>query len=67
MNRADLKGARWRKSSACAENSCGEVAIGDGVIGVRNSDEPDTVVFFTPTEWATLLDGARRGEFNPTV
>jgi hypothetical protein len=64
MNMAGLTGARWRKSSVCAENTCGEVAIGDGVIGVRNSTDPDTVVVFTPDEWNTLLTGARLGEFN---
>jgi hypothetical protein len=64
MNKAKLNGARWRKSSVCAENSCTEVAHGDGVVGVRNSDSPDTVAMFTTQEWAVFLDGARRGEFD---
>lgn len=63
-----LKGKRWTKASSCAENSCTEVAIGDGIVGVRNSDDPGTVTVFNPKEWTTFLDGARAGEFDyPSV
>lgn len=67
MDKKALKGARWTRSSVCAENSCGEVAIGDGVVGIRNSDDEDTVVSFTFQEWNTFLEGARLGDFNPAV
>ncbi|TML24423.1 MAG: DUF397 domain-containing protein, partial [Actinobacteria bacterium] len=36
-----------------------------GVIGVRDSKDPDgAVLVFTPVEWRAFIDGARDGEFD---
>jgi Domain of unknown function (DUF397) len=57
----------WIKSSLSFSNSnCVEVAsLPDGVIGVRDSKDPEgSVLRFTPGEWHAFLGGARNGEFN---
>ncbi len=57
----------WRKSarSGSADN-CVEVAVADdGVVGVRDSKNPNgPVLEFTPAEWAAFTGGVRDGEFD---
>ena len=55
----------WVKSSlSFANGNCVEVAgLPDGVIGVRNSRDPDgPVLRFTPAEWRAFLGGVRNAE-----
>ena len=48
----------WRRSSKCEATSCVEVAdLDGGVVGLRNSNEPDTALTFTAESW-------RAGEFD---
>jgi hypothetical protein len=56
----------WVKSSlSFANGNCVEKAtLPDGMIGIRNSKDPDgPVLRFTPGEWDAFLGGALRGEF----
>jgi Domain of unknown function (DUF397) len=66
MNREALVGAEFRKARDCSDKSCVEVAITDGVIGLRDSKDNGRgpVLAFTPEEWTAFLRGARRGEFD---
>jgi hypothetical protein len=59
----------WRKSTASADGSCAEVAVGAGVIYIRNSRQADgPFVEFEPREWSAFLEGVRNGEFDlPTA
>jgi len=61
--------AAWRKSSRSNGNggsNCVEVAVVDMTIGVRDSKNPDgPVLQFTPTDWESFVDGAKRGRFDP--
>lgn len=57
----------WAKSSASyANGDCVEIAtLPDGMIGIRNSKNPDgPVLRFTPGEWNAFLAGALLGEFD---
>jgi Domain of unknown function (DUF397) len=59
--------AVWIKSSVSFSNgNCVEVTeLPGGSVGVRNSRDPEgPVLRFTPGEWATFLERARRGEFD---
>jgi Domain of unknown function (DUF397) len=63
----DPSAASWRKSTfSDAGGNCVEVAaLADGRIAVRNSKYPDAgVVFFTRSEMAAWLKGAKVGEFD---
>ncbi|WP_018800275.1 DUF397 domain-containing protein [Salinispora arenicola] len=56
----------WRKStrSGSADN-CVEIAVADdGVVGVRDSKNPNAILEFAPTEWAAFTGGVRDGEFD---
>ncbi|MEW2519872.1 DUF397 domain-containing protein [Actinacidiphila alni] len=56
----------FRKSSySGGENNCVEVAAtATGGRAVRDSKDPaGPSLYFTPTEWAAFLAGARNGEF----
>lgn len=66
MRAVDFSSARWRKARASdSQNACVEVAYRDGVIGMRDSKDPEgPVLRFTPEEWAAFLSGVHAGEFD---
>lgn len=57
----------WRTSSFCATGECVEVAAGNGMIWVRSSNEPSTMVHYTPEEWLAFLAGSKAGEFDDVI
>lgn len=62
----DLSRAQWRKASkSIGQGACVEVADLGAQIAVRDSKDPNgPALVFTPAEWDSFLDGARKGEFN---
>lgn len=64
-NRRQLNAqAVWRRSRACANGECVEVAaLADGV-ALRSSRSPDVVLTFTKTEWREFLRGIEAGDFD---
>lgn len=66
MNGDALTGATFRAARGCADKDCVEVAIADGVVGLRDSKDGGRgpVLTFTGEEWASFLAGARKGEFD---
>jgi hypothetical protein len=55
----------WRKSSFSADTgSCIELAEGDGVIFMREGDDPQVVVQTTRQKLRAFLAGAKAGEFD---
>jgi hypothetical protein len=62
MNQMDIQ---WRKSSYSEQSgNCLELAVVDGRVLVRESDEPDVVVRTTRAKLAAFLAGAKAGEFD---
>ncbi|TQL21238.1 DUF397 domain-containing protein [Streptomyces sp. SLBN-134] len=56
---------QWRKSSYSEQaGNCLELAVADGQVLVRESDEPDVVVRTTRAKLAAFLAGAKAGEFD---
>jgi hypothetical protein len=45
----------WTKSNYCESNACLEVQRINGVVNIRNSTQPNTIVSFTTDEWNTFL------------
>jgi hypothetical protein len=62
----DFSRATWRKSTRSQQSGqCVELAKMDGVIGMRDSKEPNgPILVFTVEEIAAFLDGAAKGEFD---
>ncbi|GII86592.1 hypothetical protein Ssi03_45820 [Sphaerisporangium siamense] len=63
---ADLRGARWRKSSFSADTgNCVEVASNlPGVLAVRDSKDPaGPALVVAPGAWSAFLNGVRSGRF----
>ncbi|BCJ46825.1 hypothetical protein GCM10010168_36530 [Actinoplanes ianthinogenes] len=58
--------AVWRRSTRSYSDNCVEVAdLPDGGRAVRDSKNPDgPILFFTPSEWAAFVGGAKDGEFD---
>jgi hypothetical protein len=55
---------QWRRSSACTETTCVEVAIDLPVVLVRDSKDPNgPVLRFTTDEWSAFLAGVTAGQF----
>lgn len=57
----------WQKSRASsdANGNCVEVAIIDGAVLIRHSQNPaGPVLSFSYSEWLAFLIGARNGEFD---
>lgn len=59
---------KWRRSSACYDAACVEVAAAGcacGCIRVRsNLINPDLSLTFTAAEWTAFLAGVKAGEFD---
>jgi hypothetical protein len=56
---------RWRKSSFSADTgACIEVAEDDGVVFLRESDDPDVIVRTTRRKLRAFLQGVKAGEFD---
>jgi Domain of unknown function (DUF397) len=53
----------WRRSSYCQTGECAEVAKLDGMIVLRSSTAPSSVVRYTSEEWQALVRAIRAGEF----
>ena len=50
----------WRKSSACADGECLEVARYESSVMVRNSARPSAVLCFTLASWRYFTVGIAR-------
>ncbi|NEY35359.1 DUF397 domain-containing protein [Streptomyces sp. PRKS01-65] len=56
---------RWRKSSYSEQSgNCLEIAVVDGQVLVRESDDPGVVIRTTRAKLAAFLAGAKAGEFD---
>ncbi|MET8826456.1 DUF397 domain-containing protein [Streptomyces sp. NPDC004610] len=56
---------QWRKASHSEQSgNCLELAVVDGQVLVRESDEPGVVVRTTRARLAAFLAGAKAGEFD---
>ncbi|WP_033322187.1 DUF397 domain-containing protein [Streptomyces yerevanensis] len=56
---------QWRKASYSEQSgNCLELAVVDGQILVRESDEPGVVVSTTPAKLAAFLAGAKARKFD---
>jgi len=53
----------WRRSSYCQNGECAEIAKLDGMVALRSSAAPDSVVRYTTEEWQALVRAIRAGEF----
>ena len=60
-----MKTPDWRKSSFCYLGThCAQVAaLPGGMVGLRSSRDPGTVVRFTSDEWIAFAAGMARCEF----
>ncbi|MQS12826.1 DUF397 domain-containing protein [Streptomyces kaniharaensis] len=55
----------WRKSSySGANDTCVEVRTVDGMIELRESEEGDIILRTTSTNFATLVQSIKAGEFD---
>lgn len=55
----------WRRASFCASNECVEVAQRNGMIVMRNSNEPrGQLLHCTTEEWQSFVRGVKAGEFD---
>ncbi|WP_433547877.1 DUF397 domain-containing protein [Streptomyces sp. CA-294286] len=56
------------KAQMCRDarvDNCPEVATNvPGVVALRDSERPDTVVTMTPDQWVTLADAIKAGEYD---
>ncbi|KAF4408975.1 MULTISPECIES: DUF397 domain-containing protein [Streptomyces] len=60
-----MSALNWQKSSYSEQaSSCVYVAAaGDGTLRIRESDEPDTVLWTTPDALRTLIRGVKSAEY----
>lgn len=69
MTNSPFDNAQWFKASASSSNGgCLEVAFLDnGQVGLRDNEDPENPPFAVSRHvWDCFLDGARRGEFDPS-
>ncbi|MDT0546780.1 DUF397 domain-containing protein [Streptomyces lonegramiae] len=56
---------RWRKSShSVGEGQCVEVAAWDGLVRLRESDDPAAVLGTAPAVWAAFVRGVKAGLYD---
>ncbi|WKX71271.1 DUF397 domain-containing protein [Streptomyces sp. XD-27] len=59
--------AVWRKSSFSGtgpDNNCVELSAADGLVRLREGDDPAVVLATTPTTLAAFLRAAKSGRFD---
>jgi hypothetical protein len=54
----------WRKSTFCASGECVEVAQHNGMIVLRDAEQPRGNVRYTAEEWRAFVRGIKAGEFD---
>jgi hypothetical protein len=54
----------WRRSSRCDTNTCLEITTANGLLWLRNSNQPELVVSFTAGEWESFREALIHGEFD---
>lgn len=60
MTECDLSKLVWRRSSACDDSQCIEVALADKVVLVRDSkDKWGKILAFSYPEWRAFTSGMR--------
>jgi Domain of unknown function (DUF397) len=53
----------WRKSRFC-QTTCVEVGMSEGLVGIRNSKDPDgPALTFSRAEWKAFISGVHAGDF----
>jgi hypothetical protein len=57
----------WRKSSACQNEECIEIAAQNGTFVFRNSTQPDGRIYASAEEFEALLKGAKAGDFDDMI
>jgi hypothetical protein len=53
----------WRRPTYCHGGECAEIAKVDGMIALRSSTAPGSVVRYTPDEWQALVQAIKADEF----
>jgi hypothetical protein len=53
----------WRRPSYCQNGECAEIAKLNGMIALRSSTTPDSVVQYTADEWEALVRAIKADEF----
>lgn len=55
-------------AAACRDarvDNCPQVAVNvPGIVALRDSERPDTIVTMTADQWTTLTDAVKAGEFD---
>ncbi|RLU85009.1 DUF397 domain-containing protein [Streptomyces griseocarneus] len=55
-------------AAACRDarvNNCPQVAVNvPGVVALRDTERPETIVTMTAEQWTTLADAVKAGEFD---
>jgi hypothetical protein len=65
MTETGKDGFRWRRSSACADHACVEVAEAGAYVYLRDGKQPDDAVLrFSRAEWEAFLSGTKAGDFD---
>ncbi|WP_431043481.1 DUF397 domain-containing protein [Streptomyces sp. P1-3] len=62
-----MRQVRWRKSSFSGtgpDNNCVELGAADGLVRLRESDDPAVVLATTPAALAAFLRAAKAGQFD---
>lgn len=62
---------KFVSAAACRDpkvGNCPQVALNvPGVVALRDSERPDTIVTMTAEQWVTLTDAVKAGEFDLSV
>ena len=67
MKEVDFQDNEFSKAtrSQYTPSACVQVAARDGVVGVRDSKDPEkTTLKFTAEEWKAFVEGVKSGEFD---
>jgi hypothetical protein len=60
----DAGAAGWMRSGEPGGEYVEIARLPDGGVAMRNSNDPDTILFFTRAEWDAFTGGVNDGEFD---
>jgi hypothetical protein len=64
MTKATEAGLPWRRSSACADTNCVEVAGAGEYLYLRDGKQPESVLRFSRADWEAFVTRTKAGDFD---
>ena len=61
---AEVAMPKFKSASMCGVGACAEAAVSNDKVLMRDSENHNVVLSFTPDKWRAFIEGVKAGEFD---